>query len=1039
MRFFTIVFLLLPFIVKAQPCSAPGSTAQMATVICSSSTFFQSNIPSCTGPVIPFTGCSGWDFTADNAAWYSFHCYTSGVLGFLLTPLGPADDYDWAVYDVTGISMAQLFAGGHEISVNLSGNTGPTGCTAAGTGNVNCAGANPQFNAMPNIIAGHDYLMVVSNWSNSGLGYNLDFTGGSSVLTSNPNPPSVTSAGIVGCDASKIKITFSEAVLCSSITAMGSEFSISNGTHVITGMVSNCGSSNAVTELTINLQTALSPGNYTLTVNNGTDANTLLDVCQQAMIAGVPVAFNVPVQAPVNITGISYTGCAPTQLKIALSKKILCNSITATGSEFLINAPGNTILSAQTNCSGTPAITDTLLLTLQQPLPWGNYMVSVSNGTDGNTFVDTCGTVLSLPYNFPFTINQSTVAPLIQNVIFNECYPDRIFVQFNKSVLCSTISGISEFSITPGPWTINTINLNCNSFGYTSQAELILNNSLPAGNFNVTLSNGADGNTLSDSCYSFIANGYNFAFATTQAPLPVFDSVQFTKCTPSNLKVFYSKPIKCSSISADGSDFSITGPSTVSIASASTNSTCAQGFTQWVELHLTAPISLGGNYILHNQAGIDGNGIIDTCNALQSNANSISFTTLSQPDASFTGTILWGCTEDTITVSHPGAASVDSWQWTFNGGSQVSGQNLSQYFPVNTPNVMVTLTVSNGFCSSSQNQNFILNNAFNAALSINLDTTCVNKPVSFINNSTGSGLHYLWLLGDGTQFNGAAPAPYVYPVSNTYFIQLIATDAHGCKDSSTLDSVHITALPFVNFTGLLSQYCSNENVKLFTDLNGYISSFAWNSGNGATPANEDSVVFHYTGQGQYMISLSATDRFCGAFTFKDSTNIYTVPRPYLGADQILCPGYTTILSANEDPFYQYTWSTGAQSPTIISNPASEIYSVSVNNHGCTGTDDVFIKVLDNCLIRVPSAFTPNEDGLNETLKPTNALLATEFTFQIFNRYGEMVFITHNPVEGWNGKYKTLTSPAGAYVWMLNYRDPITRQKVFAKGSSLLLR
>ena len=1039
MRFITLFLLVLPFFIKAQNCSSPGSTAQTATVICSSNTFFQSNISSCFGPTIPFAGCAGWSFNADNAAWYSFHCYATGALGFLLTPLGPADDYDWAVYDVTGISFAQLFSGGHEISVNLSGNTGPTGCTSTGTGNVNCAGGNPQFNAMPTILAGHDYLIVVSNWSNSGLGYNLDFTGGSSVLTSNPNPPTVTSVGINGCDASKVKITFSEDILCSSITAAGSEFTISNGSHVITGIISNCSSTNAVTEIILNLQTALTAGNYTLTVNNGTDANTLLDVCQQAMIAAVPIAFTIPAQSPVNITGITYHGCAPTQLKIALSKKVLCNSITATGSEFSINAPGNSILSAQTICTGSPLITDTILLTLQQPLPWGNYTVSLANGTDGNSFVDTCGTALTLPFSIPLVINQTTVAPLVQNVNFNECYPNKVTVQFDKPVLCSSISGISEFSITPGTWLINTINLNCNSTGYATEAEILLNSNLPAGNFNVTLINGTDGNTFSDSCYSFIANGYSFAFTTTQAPLPIFDSVQFLKCTPSKIKIFYSNPIKCSSISANGSDFSIAGPAAVSIASATTNTTCTQGYTHWVELHLNGPISLGGNYILHNLTGNDGNGIIDTCNAIQSNTNSISFSTLSQPDAHFTGNILWGCVEDTIVVAHAGGAAVNSWQWSFNGGSAISGQNVSQYFPVATNNVNVSLTVSNGFCNSTQSQNFILNNAFNAAFSINPDTTCVNKPVSFSNNSTGSGLQYIWLMGDGTQFNGQVPAPYLYNSSNTFFIQLIATDIHGCSDSAALDSVHITALPLVSYTGLLNNYCSNERVKLFTNLNGYISNFVWNSGHGATVANTDSVLFNYTGQGQYLISLTATDRFCGSYTYKDSTQVYTVPIPYLGADQILCPGYTTILNANENPLYQFTWSTGAQSPTIISNPVSEIYTVTVNNNGCTGTDDVLIKVLDNCLIKVPSAFTPNEDGLNETLKPTNAMLATEFTFQIFNRYGALVFMTHNPVEGWNGKFKTIPSPTGAYVWLLNYRDPISRQKVFAKGSSLLLR
>ena len=63
--------------------------------------------------------------------------------------------------------------------------------------------------------------------------------------------------------------------------------------------------------------------------------------------------------------------------------------------------------------------------------------------------------------------------------------------------------------------------------------------------------NGSDGNTLSDTCNVFMPAGYSKAFTATQAPSPVIDSVELDPCNPSGVKVFYSKSLKCSTISPD--------------------------------------------------------------------------------------------------------------------------------------------------------------------------------------------------------------------------------------------------------------------------------------------------------------------------------------------------------------------------------------------------------------------------------------------------------------------------------------------------------
>lgn len=97
------------------------------------------------------------------------------------------------------------------------------------------------------------------------------------------------------------------------------------------------------------------------------------------------------------------------------------------------------------------------------------------------------------------------------------------------------------------------------------------------------------------------------------------------------------------------------------------------------------------------------------------------------------------------------------------------------------------------------------------------------------------------------------------------------------------------------------------------------------------------------------------------------------------------------------------------------------------------------KSFSNCLIKVPNAFTPNEDGLNDRLKAINADLATSFSLKVYNRFGELVYSSINPVEGWNGRHKGQPAEAGTYVWQLNYVDPISRKVVYEKGTTILIR
>ena len=427
MRFFCFILLVCGFSVNAQPpCTAagPGGTAESSISLCTSSSFSPPVLPACTGPNLPFIDSCSDPITSNNSLWYKIHCYTSGTLGFLIQPSTPGDDYDWALMNITNRPASDVYTTNLIVSLNQKATGGSTGCVPPPLGpanrNYTCAGgAGTAYNSLLPVLAGNEYLLKVTRYLSAGTqGYSLTFNG--TAVLSNPLPPSVTNVSQVGCNPSQIRVNFSEDILCSSLSTLGTEFIISNGTHVITGIASACNSgANAFNTLILTLQNPLPAGSYTLTVNNGTtptDNNTLLDVCNDAMLPGVPISFTIPPQTPPTITQVTKANCAATVLKVALSQPVQCSSISPNGSEFSITPGLPAITSVTTNCSGTNLSTDTIYINLQNPLADGNYTLTASSvlASDGNTFIDNCGILMAVGTNRAFTI-ATTAAPTVTN------------------------------------------------------------------------------------------------------------------------------------------------------------------------------------------------------------------------------------------------------------------------------------------------------------------------------------------------------------------------------------------------------------------------------------------------------------------------------------------------------------------------------------------------------------------------------------------------------------------------------------------------
>lgn len=406
----SLVFLCIAGQVRAQVCTTLGQNPTTAFPVCGVDTFSQSTVPLCGGTPIPGP-CT--DALSDvNPFWYKFTCFTGGTLGFTVTPIDLNDDYDWQIFDVTNRNPMDVFTNASLfVACNWSGRTGITGASTVGTTLINCAGNSyPTFSSMPTLIQGHEYLLLLSNFSASQKGYKLAFGGGTASIT-DPLDPHLSRA-IASCGGLRIGVKLNKKMRCNSLAANGSDFSISpSAGTIVSASANSCNTGFDMDSVVLTMNNTLPPGNYTLSVKNGSDGNTLLDLCQNGISTTETISFTVfPVQ-PTPMDSIKPVACAPTQLQLIFRQPILCSTIAANGSDFTVTGPTPvTVVSATGNC-GSNSISTGIQVNLAGPIQVGGiYRITLRTGTDGNTIQNDCNLPTPAGSFLDFTVKDTVSA-----------------------------------------------------------------------------------------------------------------------------------------------------------------------------------------------------------------------------------------------------------------------------------------------------------------------------------------------------------------------------------------------------------------------------------------------------------------------------------------------------------------------------------------------------------------------------------------------------------------------------------------------------
>jgi gliding motility-associated-like protein len=386
-------FLFFALCAGAQnACTTLGQNPATAFPVCGTSVFSQTTVPNCGGKRIPGPCATTDSLTDTNPFWYKFTCFSPGTLGFLIKPDDLGDDYDWQLFDITGHDPSDVYTDKTLfVSCNWSGNTGLTGASSAGRSLNNCAGTSyPTFSSMPTLKLNHNYLLLVSHFTKfkpGQAGYQLSFGGGTASITDTLQPAlkSLSSS----CDATKIYIKLNKKMKCSSLAADGSDFVISPAVVKINSAVSFCNGFD-MDSVELNLNGRLPVSNYTISVKNGTDGNTLFDNCGRNIPVGNSLPLNIMPLAPTPMDSMIPVKCAPQSLQLIFRKNILCNSVASDGSDFTVDGPSPvSVVSATINCQNN--VTKSITLNLSSAIVnGGTYRIILKTGNDGNTIIDEC-------------------------------------------------------------------------------------------------------------------------------------------------------------------------------------------------------------------------------------------------------------------------------------------------------------------------------------------------------------------------------------------------------------------------------------------------------------------------------------------------------------------------------------------------------------------------------------------------------------------------------------------------------------------------
>lgn len=289
-----------------------------------------------------------------------------------------------------------------------------------------------------------------------------------------------------------------------------------------------------------------------------------------------------------------------------------------------------------------------------------------------------------------------------------------------------------------------------------------------------------------------------------------------------------------------------------------------------------------------------------------------------------------------------------------------------------------------------------------------------------------------------------------------YQLNYILNADSSCIQDTTIIELQITATPQISFIPSVLNGCqplevvfestsqTQGNIQVFWDLG---------EGNYSSEPNGVSVIYQTANCNDVTLTITADGLCTNQLNMADLICVYPLPVAEFtySPQQVFSFDPTVQFENNSIENYSNQWYFGDGTESSSTNPVhtypiGEIGSYLVElfvetQHGCTDSTHAIVVVRDELLYYIPNTFTPDSDEFNQVFQPvfTAGFDSYDFQMEIYNRWGELLFVSNDINSGWDGTFNGVIVQDGTYTYKIEAGLLDTDEKIQVHGHVNLLR
>lgn len=434
----------------------------------------------------------------------------------------------------------------------------------------------------------------------------------------------------------------------------------------------------------------------------------------------------------------------------------------------------------------------------------------------------------------------------------------------------------------------------------------------------------------------------------------------------------------------------------------------------------------------------------------------------SGPRAYFNGVIdTVGCVPFTITFRDT-IRNAKTYEWNFGDGSPdtvTASYEISHTFMATGTYRLRLIAVDSSTCNMRDTAYVTIrvrDDKANLAMGIDKLPPCeslmyeFNNITSFPPGKPFKDSSFTWDFGDGIRVTpGPKGIQHSYAAPGTYKVKLILLDTNYCNSPDSLErDLRVSPVVDARFETPLNGCVPHTAAFNNTSLAG--EDFYWDFGDGTT-STEVNPIHQYTDTGTFHVKLVAVDS--NTCNIVDVAEADIIVHPLPRADFSTSPvppqlNKPTVFSNLSTGAFRYKWLFGDDDSTMKNNADTVVHQYNItgtfnacliaySEFGCTDTICKPVDALITSVLDVPNAFTPGRFGRNGVITVAGFGIV-KLTWKIYNRWGQVVFESHDRKLGWDGTFKGKPQPMDVYAYTLD-AEFFDGKKVRKTGDITLIR